>query len=109
VVRSFTSKALDRAGFRVLMAEDGYRALEVFRNDPDGIAVVLLDLTMPAMNGQQTLAALRTIRPGVCVVASSGYSQADASQRFAGNLQGFVQKPYSAKTLVAAIRTVLQI
>jgi CheY-like chemotaxis protein len=83
VVRSFTAKALGRAGFRVLVAEDGYRALEVFQTNPQEIAVVLLDLTMPSMSGQQTLAELRAIRADIKVVASSGYSQADALPRFA--------------------------
>jgi two-component system, cell cycle sensor histidine kinase and response regulator CckA len=107
VVRSFAAGALARHGYRVLLAENGARALELFGADPAGFAAVLLDLTMPVMNGQQTLAALRAIHPQATVIASSGYSEADAMPRFAGKLEGFIQKPYTAGDLAQAMRAVL--
>jgi two-component system cell cycle sensor histidine kinase/response regulator CckA len=107
VVRSFSASALKRHGFHVLVAEDGSRAVELFRADPDGISAVLLDLGMPTMNGHETLAALRSIRPNVPVIASSGYNEADAVARFKGAVQGFIQKPYSSEVLAAKLRIVL--
>jgi PAS domain S-box-containing protein len=107
VVRNFAASALQRAGYRALLAEGGARAVELFRADPNGIAAVLLDLTMPAMNGQQTLAALRAIRPDVKIIATSGYSQADALPRFSGKVEGFIQKPYTARALAATLRVLL--
>src|SRR5262249_34291237 len=55
VVRSLAATVLERNGFRVLLAEDGARAIDLFTTRPDGISAVLLDLTMPKVNGQETL------------------------------------------------------
>ena len=107
VVRSFASSALDRQGFRAIPAESGKRAVEMLRADPAAFAAVLLDLTMPGMSGQQTLAALRAIRPDLPVLASSGYSASDAESQFGGRVEGFIQKPYTPRELADALRQVL--
>src|SRR5262249_28481906 len=108
VVRSLAATVLERNGFRVLLAEDGARGIDLFTTRPDGISAVLLDLTMPKVNGQETLSRLRAIRPGVRVLASSGFSAIEAQARFGGVLDGFLQKPYPARQLVAAIRAVVE-
>jgi PAS domain S-box-containing protein len=107
MVRSFVASALRRYGFQVLLAENGAQALDILRSRPDGIAAVLLDLTMPQMNGQETLANLRGIRSSLPVIASSGYSSTEALERFGGRIEAFIQKPYSPKHLAAVIRSVL--
>jgi CheY-like chemotaxis protein len=69
----------------------------------------LLDLTMPRMGGEATFQQLRLIRGDVRVILSSGYSEEEATQRFAGEgLAGFIQKPYQSATLKAKLREVLQ-
>jgi PAS domain S-box-containing protein len=100
VVRNLARIALERHGITVLTAENGQEALEVFSQYKDAISLVLLDLTMPVMGGEETLQRLRAIRPDVAVVLSSGYSEAEALRVFSDKgLAGFVQKPYSAGRL----------
>ena len=74
----------------------------------DQIACVLLDLTMPQMDGEETYLELRRIRPDVPVILSSGYNQQEVSQRFAGKgLAGFLQKPYQSSTLRKELQRVM--
>ena len=99
---------LERAGFLVIEACDGLRALDEVRCHPEVVAVIL-DLTMPRLGGAETLSQLRRFRPHLPVVLSSGYNAEDATSRFGGDSRtGFVQKPYSAKDLVAAVASALE-
>ncbi len=75
---------------------------------PDDIALVLLDLTMPVMNGEEALRQMQMIDPQVRVLLSSGYNEVEAVQRFAGKgLAGFIQKPYAAAALAQKVKEVL--
>ena len=104
IVREVGATMLRRAGFEVLVAEDGRAALEIFAVEPANVDVVLLDLSMPRMDGQETFAALKGLRSDVRVVLTSGYNEQEAVDRFAGEgLAGFVQKPYRLDDLVRAI------
>lgn len=108
VVRVVGARMLRRAGFSVLTAEDGHQALDLFRAHIDDIDCVLLDLTMPHMDGEETFAELRGLRSDVSVILSSGYNEQDVVERFAGpDLAGFIQKPYRSSALIAKIRNVL--
>ncbi len=103
-VRPVTQMMLERLGFQVLLACDGREGLDVFRAHRGEIVCVLLDLTMPEMDGEETLAALRELDPRVRVILSSGYNQLEVVQRFAGRgLAGFVQKPYRLADLRATL------
>ncbi len=103
-VRSVVKATLERSGYRVLLAGNGIEAIEIFQQAPDQVAVVLLDLTMPLMSGEETLHRLRTIRPDIPVLLSSGYNQIEIIQRFTGQgLAGFIAKPFSPATLIAKI------
>ena len=62
---------------------------------------------MPVMSGEQTFQELRKLRPDLLVVASSGYSEAEAMARFGQGIAGFLQKPYSAAALAAKIAEVM--
>jgi len=96
-------------GFTVLTAADGHEALSVYAEHRDEISAVLLDLTMPRMDGEQTFRELRLIDPGVRVVMSSGYAENDITARFAGKgLVGFVHKPYSLAELADQLRAALE-
>jgi CheY-like chemotaxis protein len=95
-------------GFEVLTASDGIQALEIFKNHNQEIKAVLLDMTMPHMDGEETFRELRRIKPDVRVLVSSGYNEHDVSQRFLGKgLAGFIQKPYTLGALSEAIRKAL--
>jgi len=108
-VREMAVMMLEEIGFGTLSAEDGVQAIEAYREHHDEIALVLLDMTMPRMDGRTCFAKLREMNPDVRVVLSSGYSEQDATNSFADHeLAGFVQKPYRLATLRAKLREVLE-
>ncbi|MFO7653453.1 MAG: PAS domain S-box protein [Candidatus Krumholzibacteriia bacterium] len=107
-VRSLARLMLERLGFDVIVARDGREALEVYRERGAEICCVLLDLTMPHMDGETAFRELRRIDPGVRVVLSSGYHEQEVSRRFLGEgLAGFLQKPYQLETLAAELQRIL--
>ena len=107
-VRAVTRRMLELSGFTVLLAADGAEAVALYRERP-GIDLVLLDLTMPAMDGEETFRELRRLDPGVRVILTSGYSEQDAADRFAGTgLAGFIQKPYRPQDLIEKVRAALR-
>jgi len=99
-VRQVGKRMLERMGFEVMTAREGREALFIFREHAERIACVLLDLTMPLMDGQECFREMRRIREDVPVLLSSGYNEQDVTQRFVGKgLAGFIQKPYVSETL----------
>lgn len=107
-VRTVCRRILEGRGFQVLTAEDGLEGVEMFRKAPDKIGLVLLDMTMPHMDGEEAFREMRKIRPDVRVILTSGYSEQDATGRFSGKgLAGFIQKPFSSSTLLEKIREIL--
>ncbi|MDP9172121.1 MAG: PAS domain S-box protein, partial [Acidobacteriota bacterium] len=109
IVRNVAKHALERYGYRVLLADDGQAALDIFNAAPDAVSMVLLDMAMPGMGGAETLRHLRAARPELRVIASSGYSEGEAMERFGEGLAGFLQKPYAVQQLAAKVKEVLQI
>ena len=107
-VRSVARNTLQRRGYRTIEAADGREALEVYRRFAGDIALVLLDLTMPYMNGEEVLRELKLITPSVKVLLSSGFNEVEAVRRFTGKgLAGFLQKPYSAAVLAQTIKRII--
>jgi two-component system cell cycle sensor histidine kinase/response regulator CckA len=99
-VRVLGGKMLERLGFEVRVASNGAEALEIYRRNPGMFSLVLLDLTMPHMNGQETFHELRKINPAVRVLISSGYSESEMTSRFAGEkIDGFIEKPFTLDEL----------
>jgi PAS domain S-box-containing protein len=105
----WTLKAtLTGMGFSVLDAKDGVEAIEVFRRHKDTIRLVVCDLTMPHLDGWETLAALRKLSPGVPVVLTSGYDEADVMADDRDEQpEAFLAKPYPLDALRRAIRRAL--
>jgi DNA-binding NtrC family response regulator len=100
---------LDRAGFTVLMAEDGRKGVEVFRKHAEDIRLVLLDLTMPHLSGEEAYREIKQIRPDVQVILISGFNQQEALDHFTGKgLAGFIQKPFRFQSLISKLREVLE-
>jgi CheY-like chemotaxis protein len=99
---------LSSLGFSVLEAKDGVEAVEMFAQRQDEIRCVLCDLTMPRMNGWETLTVLRKLAPDIPVILASGY---DEAQVMAGDHpelpQVFLSKPYKIKGLSDAISQAL--
>jgi CheY-like chemotaxis protein len=107
-VRLIAREALKRAGFDVLVAEDGQAALAAVRQEGRGIHAVLLDMTMPGLSGIETLRAIHEIVRGVPVVLTSGYSADEATERANGEvIAGFIQKPFAPAALVKTMNQVL--
>ena len=97
-------RMLELAGFRVLTAADGHSALALYGEQRDTIDVVLLDMTMPGLDGRDTYRELARIRPDVRVVLTSGYSEQEAFSEWGGQgLAGFLQKPYRVPDLVSIL------
>jgi PAS domain S-box-containing protein len=104
-VRLLAKRALERYGYSVLTAESGQAGVDLFRRESGRVVLVLLDLSMPGLSGQETLAELRSINAGVAVVISSGYAEADTMPLFAGvEVSGFIQKPYTSRHLGRAVK-----
>jgi len=102
------SRVVQKLGFNALTARDGQQGVDIYREHAADIALVLLDLTMPRLGGEEVFAALRRIRPDVRVILSSGYDQQDAAGRFSGRgPAGFIQKPYRFAELEAKLREIL--
>ncbi len=109
IVRRTATALLERQGYSVLTAENGKVAIELFRERSQHIDVVLLDMTMPVMDGEAALRELKAIRPDVKVILSSGHTEAEAVRRFAGGgLAGFIQKPYTSTRLSDKIKHTLE-
>ena len=107
-VRTVGRQMLERMGFTVLTAEHGHEAISVFQQHAREIVCVLLDLTMPHMDGEETFRELRSLNTDVKVVLCSGYNEQDAVQRFTGKgLAGFLQKPYTLRILREKLHEIL--
>jgi CheY-like chemotaxis protein len=107
-VLRFATGVLTTLGFEVVGATDGPRAIEVFQRYRDQLALVLLDLTVPGMDGDSLLSVLERDRPDIPVVLSSGYDAADQGTRFASRLvAGFLPKPYRLEEMRAVLHDAL--
>jgi CheY-like chemotaxis protein len=105
-VRYIGVEMLEELGFTAITANDGSQALEIYRSTPD-IAFVILDLTMPNMDGEQCLYELQKLNPDVKIIMSSGYNQHEVSHQFSGKgVAGFIQKPYRLAGLIEVIKCV---
>lgn len=108
LVRRTAKSALEQRGYMVLLAEDGRRAVDVMATLSDQIGLVLLDLTMPEMGGQETFHRLRAIRPDVDVILTSGFDEAQALRGFdTKEAPAFLQKPYTGEALIEKVRSIL--
>jgi nitrogen-specific signal transduction histidine kinase/CheY-like chemotaxis protein len=110
MVRNMARTTLNRYGYSVLEAENGRAALDRFGGRLHEIDLVVLDLTMPVMSGEDTLAAMKRIRRDMPIVLSSGFSETEAILRFEGHdLAGFLQKPYAVTQLVETVRSAISV
>lgn len=108
MLRAVGSRMLSRLGFDVLTAGDGIEALEVFEEHSDRITCVICDLTMPRMNGWDTLATLRERRPELPVVLTSGFDETHAmADDRSEQPQVFMSKPWSRAGLQSAIENAM--
>ncbi|ATX79105.1 PAS domain S-box-containing protein [Mariprofundus aestuarium] len=103
-VRDVATRILEREGMSVISAADGKEGLALFRKHADEISLVLLDLTMPIMDGEQAFRLMHAYRPEIPVLLSSGFSESQAATDLSQQgLAGFVRKPYTRNTLLQAV------
>jgi CheY-like chemotaxis protein len=109
VVRDVTVLILERDGYRVLAAENGRRGVDLFTEHAREVKLVLLDLLMPVMGGDEAFDQIRKIRPEVPVMLLSGFEEEEAFRRFGDKkLQGFVKKPFTADWLCERVREAME-
>lgn len=107
-VRLVTKRMLRRLGFEVLTVGDGFEAVRLFEKHADELRLVMLDLTMPVMDGEEAFMEIRRIKSDIPIVIASGYSEHEVTARFTDkDLAGFIQKPYEFQTLSQRIQEVL--
>jgi signal transduction histidine kinase/CheY-like chemotaxis protein len=103
-VRSVTGEMLRSLGYRVLEADGGIAAQRLYQQHAPEISIVLLDLAMPDLNGEETLRELRKLQADVPIILLTAYAQDEFRSRFLpGDLAGFVAKPFSREELVEAL------
>jgi len=108
-VREVSRAILERAGAQVLTASDGEEGLAVFARESERIDLIILDTTMPRMNGKEAFRRIRQVDASTQVLLTSGYNEQDITSHFAGKgLAGFLQKPYRAQSLLDAVARVLR-
>ena len=108
-VRNVICQGLELMGFDVIAAESGRAALQLYGERGREIACVLMDLTMPEIDGAHALDALLRIDPKVRVLLMSGYNEHEAVARVVGKgLAGFIQKPFAFEELQQRLRALLR-
>ena len=107
-VCTLASEMLTNAGYRVSTVCDPFRALTVFQKLKSDIALVILDFTLPIVDGAEVFEELRKIKPGIAVMLSSGFTEQEKVRAMlAKGLRGFLPKPYSEERLLTKVRTTL--
>lgn len=108
MVIDVASEMLAELGYNVLTSDNGTKAIGIFRSRKDEIDLVILDLIMPKMGGEETFSRLKWIDPAVNVLLSSGYDQdGKASDLLQKGCRGFIQKPYNLMELSKKIREII--
>jgi two-component system cell cycle sensor histidine kinase/response regulator CckA len=107
-IRSLVANILEEAGYTVELAVDGADAIERLSRLGAGVRMVLLDLTMPRLSGEETATELRRIQPEIPIVAMSGYGDIEVMQRFSeAGVDDFLPKPFTPDQLAAKVRDIL--
>ncbi len=105
---TLSAQVLSQAGYTVVTTQSGVEALELFQNDPQRYSLVLLDLSMPLMDGEETFDRLRAIDPNVPVVLNTGYVEHDRLEAMVKKgLAGFLRRPYQPREVIQQIEVIL--
>lgn len=108
MITQLAAIVLAEEGYRVVTAKDGMQALEIYRELKDEISLVILDFTMPVMDGSDVFDELRALNENVSVVLSSGFTEHERLRgMLARGLRGFIPKPYTQQKLLSQIRQTL--
>ncbi|TCO78425.1 hybrid sensor histidine kinase/response regulator [Chromatocurvus halotolerans] len=109
LVLALAEQLFRRMGFEVITSTDGVEGLAAFREHHADLQLVFLDMNMPNMGGEEAFREMRRINASVPTLLCSGYNEQTAINRFAGKgLAGFIQKPYTYRTLSAVVKDVIE-
>jgi CheY-like chemotaxis protein len=107
-VTLLAQRVLTDDGYRVITARDGFECLNIYKRLKDKISLIIMDFTMPIMDGAEVFDELRLINPRVCVVLSSGFTEQEKLRgMLAKGLRGFIPKPYTQQKLLLQVRSTL--
>ncbi|MDP6698022.1 MAG: response regulator [Candidatus Latescibacteria bacterium] len=106
-IRRSMARLLESSGYQVLLAADGIEGLDIYRRQPGGIDVVILDMSMPRMSGQEVLANLQRINPEVKVLIFSGYAPED--DEVYARVMGVVEKPPASDMFLKQVREIIDV
>jgi two-component system cell cycle sensor histidine kinase/response regulator CckA len=108
LVRRAAAAMLAHLGYTIIEAANGREAIEQFQRNLSQIMLVILDLSMPVMNGEECLRRLKSIKRDVPVLLSSGFSETEAARRFqSAGVATYLQKPYTARHLAELVKAAL--
>jgi PAS domain S-box-containing protein len=109
ISRLMAQKILEKAGFQVLLAQDGQEGVEMSLQHRQEIVAVLLDLVMPKKSGDEVFRELRSLSPELPIVLVSGFHERAVTDLFQGQIPvAFVEKPFQPEALLAALRPLLR-
>lgn len=108
LIVAIAKRMLTDAGYRVVTSTEPFQALEIFKQLKDEVDLVILDFTLPIMDGSEVFDALREIKPKVAVMLSSGFAEQDKVRAMLSQgLRGFLPKPYTQEKLLSQVRSTL--
>jgi len=108
LIVTLAKRMLTDAGYRVVTSAEPFQALEIFKQLKDEVDLVILDFTLPIMDGSEVFDALRKITPSVAVMLSSGFAEQEKVRAMLSQgLRGFLPKPYTQEKLLAQVRSTL--
>ena len=109
--RVLAYRVFTEAGFDVTTVQSGFECLEQFRKRPNWFDIILLDLSMPFMDGEETFRRLRALNPNVVVLLSTGFltqAQDRVDRMLAAGMAGFIRKPHRPDELLAQVQATLE-
>lgn len=108
LIVTLAKRMLTDAGYRVVAAAEPFQALEIFKQLHEQVDLVILDFTLPIMDGSEVFEELRKIRANVAVMLSSGFAEQEKVRTMlAQGLRGFLPKPYTQAKLLLQVRSTL--
>jgi DNA-binding response OmpR family regulator len=109
--RILAFRVFSEAGFEVTTVQSGFECLEHFRKRPHWFDLILLDLSMPFLDGEETFKRLRALNPNVVVLLSTGFlaqAQERIDRMLAAGMAGFIRKPHRPDELLAQVQGILE-
>ena len=108
LIVTLAKRMLTDAGYRVVTSAEPFQALEIFKQLKDDVDLIILDFTLPIMDGSEVFDALRKIKPNVAVMLSSGFAEQEKVRAMLSQgLRGFLPKPYTQEKLLSQVRSTL--